>query len=361
MKLLSLYEAVNEILSRLDFSRLYPHFNKYRYALYNHTEICLDGKIMPYDQRFLANTSILYEGNYIAIWNIEPEQQASLDVELLAYGIVHEMFHCFQLQQGEERFPDDLKLLVCPSDPAHYAAKYQENQYLVDAFSGCKIESLVRFSEIRNARLAGCGDLTEELKAETIEGVAEYVGLKALKVINEEKYRKITLDYVDKLQNDLDLLFDTRRISYYTGTLFCLTLEMLGLPVRNEFHGLPVYRQNIPFPASPALSHKAPFPSEAATPDTALLTELTRRFRAMEYRRKDILSTHMAQSTYVEYPACICGYDPMNMFRVENLLYCSHFVFLQNGAETIKKDGPILLALKGDSDREIAGYYELSQ
>ena len=69
----------------------------------------------------------------------------------------------------------------------------------------------------------------------------------------------------------------------------------------------------------------------------------------------------MAQSTYVEYPACICGYDPMNMFRVENLLYCSHFVFLQNGAETIKKDGPILLALKGDSDREIAGYYELSQ
>ena len=51
----------------------------------------------------------------------------------------------------------------------------------------------------------------------------------------------------------------------------------------------------------------------------------------------------------------------MNMFRVENLLYCSHFVFLQNGAETIKKDGPILLALKGDSDREIAGYYELSQ
>nr|WP_297864066.1 hypothetical protein [uncultured Acetatifactor sp.] len=67
------------------------------------------------------------------------------------------------------------------------------------------------------------------------------------------------------------------------------------------------------------------------------------------------------QSTYVEYPACICGYDHMNMFRVENLLYCSHFAFLQKGAEAIKKDGPILLILKGDSDREIAGYYELFQ
>ncbi|MCR2048269.1 hypothetical protein NSB25_13325 [Acetatifactor muris] len=352
MKLLSLYEAVNKILSRLDFSRLYSHFSKYRFALYNHTEICLDGKIIPYDQRFLANTSILYEGDYIAIWNVAPEQQASLDAELLAYGIVHEMFHCFQLQQGEERFPDDLKLLVYPSDPAHYAAKYQENQYLIDAFSGCNIESLVRFSEIRNARLAGYGGLTEELKAETIEGVAEYVGLKALKIINEEKYWKITLDYVDKLKNNLDLLFDIRRISYYTGPLFCLTLEMLGLPVRNEFHGLPVYRQNIPFPSVSA---------EAAAPNTALLTEVTNRFQALTKRRQSILSTHMAQSTCVEYPAFICGYDPMNMFQVENLLYCSHFVFLQKGAETIKKEGPILLMLKEDSDREIAGYYELSQ
>lgn len=361
MNLLSLYETVDEILSRLDFSRLYPQFNKYKFALYNRTEICLDGKIMPYDQRFLANTSILYEGEYIAIWNIDPEQQTALDTELLAYGIVHEMFHCFQQEQGEDRFPDDLKLLVCPSDPAHYAAKYQENQYLVDAFCGSDRESLVRFSEIRNSRLAGYCGLMEELKAETIEGVAEYVGLKALKTINKEKYRSITLDYVNKLKNDLDLLFDVRRISYYTGTLFCLTLEMLGLPVRNDFHGLPVYRQNIPFPAFPALRHKVPFSSKAAAPNTTLLTELTRRFHVMTDRRKTILSTHMAQSTYVEYPAFICGYDPMNMFRVENLLYCSHFVFLQKGAETIKKDGPILLMLKGDSDREIAGYYELSQ
>ena len=47
----------------------------------------------------------------------------------------------------------------------------------------------------------------------------------------------------------------------------------------------------------------------------------------------------------------------MNMFRMGNLLYCSHCLFLKNDAGTIRRNGPVLAVLKDDSHNEILGYY----
>ena len=48
------------------------------------------------------------------------------------------------------------------------------------------------------------------------------------------------------MENELPLLFDARRLCYYTGTVLCLALEQLGLPLRNEFTGATLYEQNCP-------------------------------------------------------------------------------------------------------------------
>lgn len=358
MNLLSLYNEIDDILNRLDFSQLYPHFKKYRFALYDPNEICLDGKIIPYDKRFLANTALLYEGEYLAIWNIGPNPEDAMDTELLAYSIVHEMFHCFQHENCESRFPDDLKLLGYPADLDNFRQKYFEDRCLARAFSHSDRESLIRFCEIRNARLASHGNvLQEELNAETAEGMAEFVGLKALRILNEDKYDEITLGYLDKLENSLSLLFDVRKISYYTGAILGLTLEKLGFPVLNDFHGQSVYSQGMP--AVCALQDEGGKPPAAIfqTDDTDISLELTRQFDELMLQREHIISAHMADSNYIAYPSVICGYDPMNMFRSRDFIYCSHFIFLQNDVETVKRDGPVLLVLKDGAEREVEGFY----
>lgn len=91
MNLLEMYNAVSIILNTIDFGALFPDFRQYQFALYNSREIIIGGKAMPYQDQFRENTSILYEGEYIAIWNMEFDPIE--DPEQLAYCLVHEMFH----------------------------------------------------------------------------------------------------------------------------------------------------------------------------------------------------------------------------------------------------------------------------
>lgn len=65
----------------------------------------------------------------------------------------------------------------------------------------------------------------QEMKAETLEGMAEYVGLKAMQMINNEKFSDITNDYICKLREQGSLLFDVRRMAYYSGTLYYLCCD----------------------------------------------------------------------------------------------------------------------------------------
>ena len=113
MDLLQMYHAVNEILDTIDFNALFKGFHKYRFALYTSKEIILDEKSMPGREDFRGNTAKEYEGEYIAIWNMEFDPVE--DVERLAYLLVHEMFHCHQytnelISPGGENLLDFLEL-----------------------------------------------------------------------------------------------------------------------------------------------------------------------------------------------------------------------------------------------------------
>ena len=103
MELLTLYHAVAEQLDRLDFAALYPGYHRYPFALYDEEQVCLEGQLFPWDDRFLGNTSIEYEGRRIAIWSVALDPQPPV---ALAANMAHEMFHCFQFDEGERRFPD---------------------------------------------------------------------------------------------------------------------------------------------------------------------------------------------------------------------------------------------------------------
>ena len=237
MELLPLCRAVAEQLDRLDFSSLYPGYHRFPFALYNEEQVCLEGRMIPWDNRFLGNTSIEYEGQRIAIWNVALDPQPPV---ALAASMVHEMFHCYQFEQGESRFPDDLRLLHIPTEPTFYLLKLAENRALAAACRTGDSAEWERFAALRNARAQKFPDAAaEEWKAETVEGTAETMCLRALRVLDPAQYTATLDGYLAKLEDDLLLLLDARRLCYYTGTVLCLTLERLHRPLYTSFRGLP--------------------------------------------------------------------------------------------------------------------------
>lgn len=344
MNLQEVYAKADYILETLDFNALSEGFHRYRFAVYDSQEICLDGEMMPYEDSFRGNTAKLYNGEYIAIWDMGLSPME--DMEELTYLLVHEMFHCHQLSNGEARFPSDFALMRYPDDDDNFMKKYNENQYLADACERCDSSLLGKFAALRSQRMAVYPDMVaQELKAETIEGMAEFIGMKALKRINREKYEARVRECISKLRAESGELFDVRKISYYTGAVFFLCLDALGRKVENDFGSeLTAYEQN-PVDTSGVEAQVRPY---------AFIGQ--KRAAIMEEREAKVVE-HMARSRYVACDAFICGYDPMNMFRVRDMIYCSHFVCLNENGRTKSINNEVVLVLAGDSEQNICGYY----
>lgn len=345
MDLVQTYNAVNEILDTIDFDVLFQGFHKYRFALYSSKEIVMDGKSMPYREDFRGNTAKEYEGEFVAIWNMEADPVE--DLERLAYCMVHEMFHCHQFTNHESRFPSDFALLNYPADVENFTKKYNENRYLADAYEQQDMERLRKFVCIRQERYTKYPSMVcQEWKAETLEGMAEFIGLKALECINREKYRLIVKDYLGKLRDEGKLLFDVRRISYYTGAVFFLCMEELGLEVGNSFDSeLTVYEQNAVDIAG-------------STADVISYDFIPGRLAELEAEKESKIKEHMEHATFTECSGFICGYDPMNMFRQGDLIFCRHFVCLNVGGEVKTFSFAVVLKLAEGSDRDVIGYYK---
>ena len=344
MDLLKRYHAVNEILDTIDFNALFKGFHKYRFALYTSKEIILDEKSMPGREDFRGNTAKEYEGEYIAIWNMEFDPVE--DVERLAYLLVHEMFHCHQYTNEETRFPSDLDLLNYPADLENFTKKYNENRYLADAFEQQNMELFQEFACIRESRFKKYPDMVcQEYKAETLEGMAEYIGLKALKHINREKYDDIIAGYLGKLREESKLLFDVRRISYYTGAIFFLCMEKFGFVIQNVFDSKQTaYEQNAMEITGIAVN-VLPYDF------------IPKQYAELTAEKESKIKEHLKHAGYTACEAFICGYDPMNMFRLGDLIYCKHFVCLNEKGEVKTFTSAIALKLAEGSNRNVIGYY----
>ena len=340
MDLLSAHRAVSSLLAQLDFSTLFPGFHPFRFALYDETNACVDGAMCPRDERFRGNTAIDFGGEWLAIWNLSGD---SSDPATLAHDMAHEMFHCFQLERGETRYPDDLSLLAYPDDGANFARKHHENRLLADAFERRDPDAVRQFCAVRNARLAQYPEaVRQECLPETIEGVAEYVGLKALQALNPAQYERAVAACLRRLREDVPLLFDVRRVSYDTGAVLCLTLGALELPVRNDFSAQTLYAQNA-LPVAP----------DGDCPDFPGLKQAHQAWMA---RKRETIDACMRTSGFTPCPARITGYDPMNMQRAGDLLLCTHFVCLHDGRSSRTLSGPVVLRLSPGKNDEIVGY-----
>lgn len=373
----SLYEKVLHILRDVSLQSIWNGFELMDFALYNNTTVYLANGEIPYDNRFLGNTSIIYNGKQLAIWNITKEDEIS--IEVLAANIVHEMFHSFQNEQDECRYPNDLDGLDYPLDLENFYMKYKENRLLTRAIDSNdekeKMVLLEKFIGYREYRFSKFGEkIKYEWYTETLEGTAEYAGTMALKQIDYDLYEQRVITY-KKLMKDMDVLFDIRKCSYYTGTLFLLLLDNMSIPIPSGMNGvkLTIFEQitncilnedgqsNSPF-SSHFTKHRSSLLDISKECDILKEENIRIKEKFTEYSTKknklfqDFFELKLKKK---DGSFAICGYDPMNMVKSEGKILCSHFVNLMNKhtKEVLFIQGPIVLLLLPNSQYEVSGYY----
>ncbi|HOP11203.1 MAG TPA: hypothetical protein PK629_06910 [Oscillospiraceae bacterium] len=345
---------VSENLKKTDFDTLWKGFHRYPFALYDEKKVYLENGEILRDERFFGNTAIEYEGGKLAIWNIEGEP-AKEDAETLTADMVHEMFHAFQYEKGEKRFPNDLKTLLYPSDIENFNLKYIENKLLADAFETTdlpyKRQLLNQICGLRQKRRELIGEMIEcEYFSETFEGMAEYIGTSALKILSDEKYTQRCKIYIRKLRDLSALQFDIRRISYYSGAVLLLTVKELGIDFHHDISGA---KQPVWGWIADTLSPELPKLTEA---DIELEKALIKTRYEHESEIEEFI--HSFESV-MDGDFLITGYDPMNMIRVRDYILCKTFVRLtdnkSNTAESLM--GQTLLEMVPDSENRVKRFF----
>lgn len=346
-QLKTLHQEVSSRLSSVDFDRIWPDFAFFPFALYTSDRMYFEDLSSPRPETFMGNTSIDYEGRRIAIWNVDYSPLSGAeDLDRLAAGIVHEMFHAFQHARGEERFPNDLRLLLYPDDPLLAAWTLREGRLL--ARESPDLSALLgQISGFRNERSRiGGAALGDELLAETAEGLAEFAGWKALAQFRPPEAQKSLARYRRILGQGLHL-FDARRRSYYAGTLLALLAEEAGLPLFHDLSSSKPLWELLNIPPSP------PDPLAADEEESARLLQAKEG-----ERRADLLASFRSRFPDERIADTrIIGYDPMNLTRVGDWLISSHFLLLEDDPEQALLGDRLLRMKKGDPRQVEAVYY----
>lgn len=232
MDLYELYCNIEQYLKRVSTEVLWEGFRPLHFALYDDEMCCFDGNVMKKPSEFLGNTAIEYEGEWIAIWNV----QGAIDPVVLSSKIVHEMYHGFQQMNHEKRFPNELQALstyIYRSD--NLSAKFEENRLLVQLVKNFSHTAYNRFLSIRKYRSERFPqEFSYEAKTEQIEGTATYIELATLNQLSpalyEKKLEEMCLS-VAKPQN----LLPVRIVSYDIGALLLHVLIQNGIPIHRSF------------------------------------------------------------------------------------------------------------------------------
>ncbi|MBO4327322.1 MAG: hypothetical protein J5950_08620 [Clostridia bacterium] len=226
MDLELLYNDVAVAISKLDFDAIWPGFAPLKFALYDDNKCFFDGRFVEKTDAFCANTSIVYNGEQIAIWMVSGE----LETAVLTSKIVHEMFHGFQRLQGWDCWPDELEALVrYEYDAENLGIKLRENELLLamtESFDSAAFSELMSLRSLRREKFPY--QFSYEVRTEEIEGTANYVEWQVLMQLNESKAHELT-EQMRAVMTKPEHLFPIRISCYYTGALVVNALVRAGV------------------------------------------------------------------------------------------------------------------------------------
>ncbi|MFY9421509.1 MAG: hypothetical protein WAP91_00680 [Bacilli bacterium] len=320
-------KTYNEVLKRIKkiiFSRLWPGFFRFRFALYDDERVCIDGNIFPKDDRFLGNTAIKYNDEFLAIWDMK--NSFIEDADILASKLVHEMFHAFQHLNGEERWANELAGLNYRYEPRNLSIKIQENRLLKSLHERFDWDEYLRFFALRKLREKHYPqEIDYEARVEVIEGMANFVEFLALKQLDRMKYFNV----IEKLKArvvDVCNLIPVRHMCYDVGALLLLVCDENGIPFK---HGIGETEKTVYEILSEDLEI-----GEAEVDEEPAVQKL---IRYHERKNENLIKEFISEKECrVRGKFRIYGFDPMNAVRHGDYLYSKHFIAYINDDDEIK-------------------------
>lgn len=310
-----LYKSIQEKLDTINFNKLYPNFKRYPFALYDNEYIYLENETIPYHESFKGNTAIVYQGQFIAIWNLA---YALDDIEIFVSKIVHEMFHCFQRENNETRWANEMDALDYDLSHKHMMLKQNEIYFLLEAYTHHSRLALEKFMKVRSDRITLFEkEVIYDSKTETIEGLAVYIEQLALKQVNEKSYKKaidLSIEYL-KIQKNI---LQTRLTSYHMGTILLHILEKLHIYIQHvigkESNPIWMLLNDIIKPYNQKIDYVS---------FNSLYIE-----EYLNIQRNHLDSIRLKTKEFI-YPTKIIGLDPMNTYKIDNFIVFNHFVMVE--------------------------------
>ena len=235
MDLEKLYYEVKGYIDIVDFSKLWRDFEPLKFALYSDDQCFFDGAYIEKTDAFLANTSILYNGEWIAIWNVQEEMNAIV----LTSKIIHEMFHGFQMMHNDRRFFDELDALYnYKYEEDNLNLKLKENHLLYHMSTQFDKELFGEFLQIRKYRFDTFRYAYRyESSIEQIEGTANYVELQCLKQLSAELFEMALCAMRERVIDPSNLL-PIRVICYDIGALMLYVMAENTIAFEDGFSSL---------------------------------------------------------------------------------------------------------------------------
>ncbi len=232
MDLQRLYYEVKSYIDIVDFSKLWRGFKPLKFALYTDNECFFDGTYIEKTDDFLGNTSILYNGEWTAIWYVQEE----INSIVLTSKMIHEMFHGFQSMHKDSRFANELDALYnYKYEEGNLDLKLKENQLLYSLSAQFDKEKFREFLQIRKYRFDTFQYAYHyESCIEQIEGNANFVELQCLKQLSAELFNKKLSTMRERIINPNSLL-PIRVICYDTGALLLYVMAENAIAFEDGF------------------------------------------------------------------------------------------------------------------------------
>lgn len=236
---------LDRCIKKIDFNILWDHFTPSNYAIYNDEKFYINDDlglkinlikkdscfIGAVDERFVGNTAILIDGQYVAIWNEKYITENTKDTKLASL-LIHEMFHCFQYRNGEKRFPNELLGVEYPITVDNISLRMLERECLLNTVIEQDMEqqrkNLNTFFGIRNRREKLIGRALDYEKAiESVEGIAVYVELKSFTILENKDIITGLKEYIEGFIDINQENLKIRHSTYNQGLLLGLAADKL--------------------------------------------------------------------------------------------------------------------------------------
>lgn len=314
-----------------DFNKYWNGFIKSDLALYDDENVYFidysndrDVYIDKWNSNFFGSTVIKYNDKYMAIWDIKT-LKPNTSYEKLYSGIVHEMFHCYQNEIGDKRYPNEVMAVNYPSNKENITLRTLERKYLLRAVFERDIEEknklISQFISYREKRKDIIGDyLDYELGLESMEGTAMYVEYKGFLekslLPREFVLSKYGLDLSD-YPKDLKKL---RPSCYSAGVFICLLLDKLVPDWKVE------YIQSQKFLYDILKGNIKLVQNSVSIEDYSIGEYLIQIDKVSRFREINKVKSGKKYKIILRGDMGLAGFDPMNIVKYKDKILHKHFI-----------------------------------